>query len=600
MLTRITAHNPVVYGHSGLSNFVGIGRRTYLDPNATTGVTQGSQTNTPNTATQQGMQGQQGTGTQQPPPVSQVITQGAAAATQQTLPPGMTADQMQSMTQGILGAIGPTIQAAIATAVTPITQQTQALATRVEQLAQPQGNIQQLFGGGQGGHGQAPVVRQGESVLSSRGFQFQRIAGYHMGHQSYGPEQCKAELEFCQDLEQYYRQSGMGHLLSNTQDSRGRSSTLVPLSPSMIPDECHRAMQQKWGSIAVLISQGVSGANSERLRWQAQRANYGDMGRVNQAMSIFDDAAMGIFTEAGPHGDLITLIRNREALSQLGATQLTLPPNGFLPFPKQTGTGTAYWVGEAQAITASQPTTGRMEMRAKKLAALMTVPNELLSFASVDTEAFLRADMAAVMGLKADLAGLEGAGTTNEPRGLLNYAGLTTHTRTVTVGADGNEFNPNTPQGMITDLEELNYDPESDGFAFLMRSKMWSNIVDRRASAHTAGTYDGNYLFPVNRDDIGKGRPTMLRGFPVRRSSQVSNTRSKGSSSDLSYVLGGIWKHLLIGRIGVMEFAMSNSGDTNFANYQTSLRTVQFIDIAPRYENAFVLADTIDMDLPAA
>jgi HK97 family phage major capsid protein len=169
----------------------------------------------------------------------------------------------------------------------------------------------------------------------------------------------------------------------------------------------------------------------------------------------------------------------------------------------------------------------------------------------------------------------------------------------MTIATDGNTFSPNTPQGMITDLEELNYDPEADGFAFLMRSKMWGNILDRRTSPHTAGTYDGEFLFPVNREDIAKGGGTMLRGFPVKRSSQVSNTRSKGASTDLTYVLAGIWKHLLIARIGVMEFAMSNSGDTNFATYQTSLRCVQFIDIAPRYENAFVLCDSIDMDLPA-
>lgn len=581
------------FNFTGGPNHRGFAQRNWDAPNGGTGVVN------PGTGTQAAPIQQSIPGQQQPPPVAQVVTQ-AVAPIQQQAAPLLSADQMQSMTQGILGAIGPTLQTAIATAVNPIAQQTQALAQRLDTLAQPQQNIQQIYGGGQGGHGQAPAIRQGENPLLSRGFQYQRIAAYQMGHQSFGREQCKHELEFCDDLRNYYVQSGMNSgLLNQSIDSRGISSTLVPLSTSMIPEEFHNAARQKWGNIDHFISQGVAGANPDRLRHTAQAANYGDVARINQAMSMFDSTTLGVFTEAGPHGDLITLIRNREAMSQLGCTQLTLPPNGYLPFPKQTGTGSAYWVGEARSITKSQPVTGRMELRAKKLAAMMTLPNELLQFASVDTEAFLRADMAAVMGLEADLTCLEGTGTMTRPRGLLNYTGLVTHTASVTVATHGNVFNPATPQAMITELEERNYDPEQDGGAFLMRSKMWSNIVERRAAAHTTGTFDGPYLFPTNRDDVAKGRPAMLRGFPVRKSSQVSNTREKGSSSDLTYLLFGIWKHFLIARIGVMEFAMSNSGDTDFQNYQTSLRCVQFMDCAPRYENAFVLVDTIDMDLPA-
>ncbi len=71
-------------------------------------------------------------------------------------------------------------------------------------------------------------------------------------------------------------------------------------------------------------------------------------GRISQALSIYDDANMGIFTNAGPQGELISLLRAREVFSRAGATGVTLPPNGVLPVPKQTSAATAFWLGRRQ------------------------------------------------------------------------------------------------------------------------------------------------------------------------------------------------------------------------------------------------------------
>ena len=38
-----------------------------------------------------------------------------------------------------------------------------------------------------------------------------------------------------------------------------------------------------------------------------------------------------------------------------------------MQFPKLTAASTAYWVGEGSAITESQPTTGNLDLQAKKL-----------------------------------------------------------------------------------------------------------------------------------------------------------------------------------------------------------------------------------------
>src|SRR5205814_10213810 len=102
------------------------------------------------------------------------------------------------------------------------------------------------------------------------------------------------------------------------------------------------------------------------------------------------------------------------------------------------GASAAYWVGDGSAITESQPTTGNLDLQAKKLGVFVKINNELLRFASPSAEGLVRFDMARAAALKADLAMLEGTGTT-QIKGLLTYAGITAHTAS-TVGANGNTF----------------------------------------------------------------------------------------------------------------------------------------------------------------
>src|SRR5439155_18280622 len=99
---------------------------------------------------------------------------------------------------------------------------------------------------------------------------------------------------------------------------------------------------------------------------------------------------------------------------------------------------TAYWVGEASSITESQPTTGNLDLQAKKLGVLVKVNNELLRFASPSAEGLIRLDMARVAALKADQAMLEGTGGT-QIKGLLTYSDLTTHTASAP-DTDGDTF----------------------------------------------------------------------------------------------------------------------------------------------------------------
>ena len=489
----------------------------------------------------------------------------------------LSEEQFNQVTGPLLERVRQTVEEQ----VRPVQEENQRLNERLDQLSQPQRQAGFLMGG-------APGIRRGEDTMSSRGWSMQRVIGLRTGY--FQEEDCTVEREISQKLWDFYVERGGFNYES-------RNSILVPLGTQMLTGLDREVTEEIQQSMAA----SVAGFDRDALAHHLQTA-YPQAYR--QALSQFDDSGLGVFLGPTQRGEMIELIRAREVFSRSGATNLTLPPNGRLQFDKHTGAVTAYWVGEVPSdkssptITASEPTSGYLTLLAKKLGVLVKAPNELLRFSTPDIEAFFRADMARVAALEADQSMLQAVGSNNRVKGLIQYSGIQSHTAG-TVAANGNTFEPEDVADMKVLLEEADHDPESGNAAFVMRPKMFGNLRNRRAAAHTAGTYDGPWLFPMNRDDIGKGTPPRLDGDPVIKSTQVSNTREKGSSTDLSYILYGLFNHWIIGRVGVAEFATTDKGDTSFQTDQTWFRFIQHIDAGPRYENAFVMCDDIDMDLPA-
>jgi HK97 family phage major capsid protein/HK97 family phage prohead protease len=124
-------------------------------------------------------------------------------------------------------------------------------------------------------------------------------------------------------------------------------------------------------------------------------------------------------------GSFIELLRNRLALANVGATVLN-GLQGNIAIPKQTGAATAYWVGEGGAPTESQETLGQVTMSPKTVGAFVDYSRRLLLQSSIDVEQMVRNDLARVIALEIDRAGLYGSGSSNQPLGLVNTAGINT------------------------------------------------------------------------------------------------------------------------------------------------------------------------------
>lgn len=131
-----------------------------------------------------------------------------------------------------------------------------------------------------------------------------------------------------------------------------------------------------------------------------------------------------VATEHKPES-FIELLRKKSALDRAGARVL----NGLvgdIAIPKQTGGATAYWVAEAGSPTESQQTFGQVAMAPKTVGAFTDLSRKLMLQSSPDVENIVKADLAAVLALAIDLAGISGSGNSNQPLGIKNTSGINT------------------------------------------------------------------------------------------------------------------------------------------------------------------------------
>jgi HK97 family phage major capsid protein len=414
-----------------------------------------------------------------------------------------------------------------------------------------------------------PYVTSGPIGRDSAGYSVLKAAAYALGY--VGPDQAKEELHVHQQLREVYKAHGfLPHC--------GHQAFLVPFSTHHLPAFEPRAERLREELKQKMVVDAPKFDPDEAV-WIEKRLGY-----RGKALSTLNELAGGSLVSTPMLGELIDLQRNLEAFSQAGAQEVSLPPNGRMQFPKLTGGSTAYWVGEGNAITESNPTTGYLDLQAKKLGILVKLNNELLRFASPSAEGLLRRDMARQAALKADLAMLLGTGGT-QIKGLLTYAGITSHTAS-TEGDDGDTFEVEDLGLMEGKLPDAVQAPS----AWLMRKELFSSLTNRRADAITAGDQAGPFLFQPGRR-AGETPAPELYGTKVVRSSQISNTRIKGDGVDLTYTVLGYFPDWIIARLGVMEFLASGMGDTALQNDQTYLRGIQHLDAGPRHEASFVWCD---------
>jgi HK97 family phage major capsid protein/HK97 family phage prohead protease len=122
-------------------------------------------------------------------------------------------------------------------------------------------------------------------------------------------------------------------------------------------------------------------------------------------------------------GSFIDILRKKMVLMRAGA-QFLSGLQGNIAIPRQTGAATSYWVGEGSAPTESQQVFDQVTMSPKTIGAFTDFSRKLILQSSLDVESMVKNDLASVLALGIDLAGLYGSGSSNQPTGLVGVSGL--------------------------------------------------------------------------------------------------------------------------------------------------------------------------------
>lgn len=250
-------------------------------------------------------------------------------------------------------------------------------------------------------------------------------------------------------------------------------------------------------------------------------------------------------------GSFIDLLRNESALDQAGATVLT-GLTGNVAIPRQSGSATAYWVAESGAPTESQQTVDQVTMQPRTVAAYTDYSRRLTLQASIDVENLVRRDLARVLALKIDYAGLYGTGTNSEPLGLKSTTGIGTE-----------DFAANTP----TFAEVVALESDVANANALLGSPVYLMNAAMRGALKTAAKDAGSGQFLYQGGE--------LNGYRGLVSNQVA-------SNDLWF---GNFSDLLIGYFSGLDLMVDPY--SNSTSGTVRVVAMQDVDIAVRHPESF-------------
>lgn len=265
-------------------------------------------------------------------------------------------------------------------------------------------------------------------------------------------------------------------------------------------------------------------------------------------------------------GSFIDILMNESVCFRLGAQRLgglvgdTAIPSGV------TGS-TAYWVGENDQTTPSNPTFGQVGLTPHRLTASTIVSKRLLIQASLSIESFLRNHLAQTVAVALDYAALAGAGADGQPAGILN----TNNVGSVTFG------------GAAT----------------------FEKLIEFETSVATANALTGSLAYVISPATKSKFKlkPVIGSTFPTFLWQTPANDRTRGLEGTVSgfraiatpqldaaghKVIFGNWNDLIIADWGALE--VTADPYTLADKHQMKITVNLLADVAVRHPGSFAVS----------
>lgn len=295
-----------------------------------------------------------------------------------------------------------------------------------------------------------------------------------------------------------------------------------------------------------------------------------------KAMSYATGPAGGYVLTQEISDQILDPLRAQTVVMKLGARQEDLDGIQVKMVPAMQSAPDAYWVGEGQTVTDSQPQYRMITLVPKPLASLVLRPFNFFQNMTPNAERQLREQIQKSIALKIDYAALLGTGgaaaspnTGSQPVGLLNAPGVTN----TTIGT-GNGRLPTLQDliGMQKNVDAANIPDGERGWAFHSSVRhVFTGMSDSTGQ-------------PILRESWGKGEGAEILGYPFGTSNQIPINVTTGSNNNTSYIFYGAWQYMIVGLTTTVELVLDQ---TYAASLQQGLLAYVYADVQLDYAQAF-------------
>lgn len=272
-------------------------------------------------------------------------------------------------------------------------------------------------------------------------------------------------------------------------------------------------------------------------------------------------------------GEFMPALYPKLKLAELGATFLP-GLRGNLDLPIGDGLAAAAFATEQGSAAETTPSTRKVSLSPKRLAAYIDVTMQLLNQGR-SVENWVMTELYRAEARKVEDVAIEGGGS-NEPSGILDNSLLAAADNTIAIGTDGGALT----RALLLQMErEIADDNADDGsFNFLttpgVREKMKGTVLD-------AGS--GRFVWEDNE----------LIGYPAHISNLVPSDLSKGAGTNLHAIIFGNWARLLIASWGVRDLIVNPYTKAKTGTIELVLNS--FWDVNLTHWQAFSVIKDIDL-----
>jgi HK97 family phage major capsid protein len=346
---------------------------------------------------------------------------------------------------------------------------------------------------------------------------------------------------------------------------------------SMLADENRQEVEKQAdviGGIAAALA-AAKGHHPDAAKWAAKR--WGENSVIAKSLDMSSDVAGGFTISEELSTNVIDLLQATAIMRTMGCQVLPLV-NGQLRIPKIGSAASATYLSEGGTIQATQPGFGQLLLQGKKLGAKVPISNDLLKFSALNIDTIVRQHIVKRMGLREDLAFIEGNGDSGTPVGIRNHmlpgnqiAQTAAPATAVTATTDASRA--------VSVLDNANVDDTKRGWIMRPSNKNWLAQV-REAT--------GALAFP------GMSGPNpVFWGYPVATSTQLSIDVIGPPTQNMVYLCE--FPNLIIGDSYTLEILASDTAAytdatstlvSPFDRDETVIRCISMHDFGMEHDEA--------------